>query len=120
VERRFRKRGKPRNRPHVSSDPGYYTKAGPVTIIHADGTSEERAALDEVEFQKQVRVRRSIPPHIRRKIIRRDRRCRYCGSESGPFEIDHRVPIALGGSNRLSNLVLACADCNHRKGASVW
>lgn len=32
-------------------------------------------------------------------------------------EKDHVVPRARGGSNDLSNLVLACNKCNQRKGA---
>src|SRR5262245_21028065 len=30
--------------------------------------------------------------------------------------IDHLVPLAAGGSNALTNLVLACPSCNGRKG----
>jgi hypothetical protein len=32
-------------------------------------------------------------------------------------QIDHVVPVALGGSNDPSNLTVACPDCNGRKGA---
>jgi 5-methylcytosine-specific restriction endonuclease McrA len=31
--------------------------------------------------------------------------------------IDHFDPKARGGSNRISNLVLACVQCNTKKGA---
>ena len=34
-----------------------------------------------------------------------------------PLNIDHVVPRAKGGSNRVSNLVLACMSCNQKKGA---
>jgi len=43
-------------------------------------------------------------------------RCAYCHKGEGPFEIDHQVPRSRGGSNRASNLVLACHDCNVTKG----
>ena len=33
-----------------------------------------------------------------------------------PFELDHQVPRSRGGSNRASNLVLSCHDCNVAKG----
>jgi len=33
-----------------------------------------------------------------------------------PFELDHQLPRSRGGSNRVSNLVLACHDCNLAKG----
>jgi len=45
-------------------------------------------------------------------------RCAYCRERLGEdSHIDHIVAVARGGSNRRSNLQLACADCNMRKGA---
>lgn len=32
-------------------------------------------------------------------------------------QVDHVLPRSRGGSNNLVNLVLACSDCNSRKGA---
>lgn len=48
--------------------------------------------------------------------------CFYCGvafEPSGPQErtVDHRLPRARQGSNRLRNLVFACRTCNERKTA---
>ena len=45
------------------------------------------------------------------------RRCAYCGKENTPFEVEHIVPRSRGGSNRVSNLTIACHDCNQRKGS---
>ena len=44
------------------------------------------------------------------------RRCAYCGAENVPLEVDHIVPRSHGGSNRVSNLTLACHACNQKKG----
>lgn len=44
------------------------------------------------------------------------RQCAYCGAEHVPLEIDHIHPKSQGGSDRVSNLVIACHDCNQRKG----
>lgn len=55
--------------------------------------------------------------------------CTYCGtsvstgdargqaSESGTrlATLDHVEPVALGGTNDVTNLVTACADCNRSK-----
>lgn len=41
--------------------------------------------------------------------------CVYCGGEAE--HADHFVPLALGGTHSIGNLVPACADCNTRKGA---
>ena len=38
-----------------------------------------------------------------------------CGNCGGTGEhIHHIVPISLGGSNNIGNLVLLCADCHHK------
>ena len=44
------------------------------------------------------------------------RECAYCGAENTHFEIDHIHPRSKGGSDRVSNLALACHDCNQKKG----
>jgi len=44
------------------------------------------------------------------------RRCAYCGATDLPLQIEHLVPRARGGSDRVSNLTLACELCNQRKG----
>ncbi len=45
------------------------------------------------------------------------RECAYCGAKNTPLQIEHIHPKAQGGSNRLSNLALACDSCNKKKGA---
>ena len=45
------------------------------------------------------------------------RRCAYCGKENVPLEVEHIEPKAHRGTNRISNLTLACRKCNERKGA---
>jgi 5-methylcytosine-specific restriction endonuclease McrA len=40
--------------------------------------------------------------------------CAYCGARA-PLEIDHRVPLARGGSNSIDNILPACGPCNRRK-----
>ncbi|MDX2932921.1 RNA-guided endonuclease IscB [Streptomyces ipomoeae] len=42
--------------------------------------------------------------------------CAYCDTTGVPLNIDHLRPRSRGGSNRISNLVLACAPCNQAKG----
>jgi len=44
------------------------------------------------------------------------RKCAYCGQNNLPLEIEHIMPKSRGGSNRISNLTLACHDCNQAKG----
>ena len=44
------------------------------------------------------------------------RTCAYCGAKNTKLEIEHIVPRSKGGSNRVSNLTLACTSCNQKKG----
>jgi 5-methylcytosine-specific restriction endonuclease McrA len=44
------------------------------------------------------------------------RKCMYCNTPNVPLQIEHILARANGGSNRSSNLGLACDPCNQRKG----
>ncbi len=49
--------------------------------------------------------------------------CAYCGKCDVPLEIEHIRPNSRGGSDRISNLCLACHQCNQAKGnktAAEW
>lgn len=44
------------------------------------------------------------------------RKCAYCDAENVPLEVEHVVPKSKGGTDRVSNLTVACRECNQRKG----
>ncbi len=53
---------------------------------------------------------------IRAYLLEKFQRCFvYCGKSNVPFEIDHVQPRSRGGSDRVSNLVLVCHECNASK-----
>jgi hypothetical protein len=75
-----------------------------------------------------------VPEKTPRKAISFDERyvvmnrskgiCAYCGCRLKPVypdgekaALDHRVPLALGGTNETSNLDYICAPCNGKKSA---
>lgn len=69
-----------------------------------------------VKLARYVRVpyRREVPM-TRRAVLDRDaHRCAYCNSRADT--IDHVRPRSRGGSHVWTNVVAACARCNHRKG----
>jgi 5-methylcytosine-specific restriction protein A len=44
--------------------------------------------------------------------------CSYCQGTvlyTEPWDVDHIVPVARGGTNDRANLTLACATCNRKK-----
>ena len=47
------------------------------------------------------------------------RTCAYCGETGIPLEIEHLTPRSRGGSDRVSNLTLACHECNQKKGTKT-
>jgi 5-methylcytosine-specific restriction endonuclease McrA len=84
-----------------------------------DVMHSERLALPiptVVRLARFVRVpyRREIPL-TRRAVLERDRhQCVYCGARADT--IDHVRPRSRGGPHHWTNVVAACARCNHRKG----
>lgn len=49
-------------------------------------------------------------------VLRRDKRiCVYCGGKA--TTVDHKIPVAQGGTHNSDNLVAACKPCNVSKGS---
>ena len=76
---------------------------------------------DISECALPCRPRRGVTAKIRFTVLCRDGfRCRYCGATPTEvtLHVDHMKSRADGGSDDLSNLVTACADCNLGKGST--
>jgi uncharacterized protein YdaU (DUF1376 family) len=77
------------------------------------------AKCSEIIAEMEKRDRRLPWPEWGRRraaVFARDQdRCVYCGTEEGPFECDHIVPVSRGGTNDLENLATACVTCNRDK-----
>jgi hypothetical protein len=60
-------------------------------------------------------------PHYRGVAARAGHRCEYCHAPEAvfnfPFEVEHVVPVLLGGGHDDANLALACRSCNVFKAA---
>lgn len=53
---------------------------------------------------------------IKAQYKRQKGKCFWCGVKVGKiFHVDHVVPLSRGGSNDVSNLVVACPTCNLSK-----
>jgi hypothetical protein len=50
------------------------------------------------------------------KTFASNRQCAYCGAKNIALEIEHIIARSKGGSDRISNLTLACTPCNQEKG----
>jgi hypothetical protein len=64
----------------------------------------------------------TVPPHLRRAVIARDRHCSYPGCRQRPArcQVHHLVPRSQGGATALYNLALMCSFHHlivvHRRG----
>ena len=53
----------------------------------------------------------------KKNILRRDDyTCQYCGASDQPLTVDHVMPKSRGGKTIWTNVVVACKDCNLKKG----
>ncbi|MFF8270641.1 RNA-guided endonuclease IscB [Streptomyces sp. NPDC016562] len=97
------------------------SRYAPVTEIHV-----EQAAFDTTAFAEVMsadRQEREAPTHagseLREFLLAKWKRsCAYCDATGVPLDIEHVRPRSRGGSDRVSNLVLACVPCNQAKGAA--
>ena len=105
-----------------SSSPGQTTDdGGAIVLTHARPRKPkaQRARSDRPASEERIADRFYGPAWAIMKAAVFDRdgeKCTYCGDESGPFHLDHVVPLSRGGGNIYGNLVVACAKCNVAKG----
>lgn len=71
---------------------------------------------------RRARVRNAAGSHTASDIVAigtaQRWRCAACGGDiRRAYEVDHIVPLALGGSDEKGNLQLLCRRCNRSKGA---
>ena len=75
----------------------------------------ENPEISGIEYQQGELLGYEVREYLLNKW---DRKCTYCEVKDVPLQVEHVVPKAKGGSNRLSNLCLACEKCNLKKGTS--
>lgn len=89
----------------------------------AGGTVEKcvRLALEGPSFQREKESRKKNGGR-KRRLYRESKACHWCRAPLTleTATVDHRIPLARGGSNNPNNLVLACEPCNHDKGSAIW
>lgn len=80
--------------------------------VRAYNHLRERAAKLNIEVEATVE-------DVKNLYAMFDGLCLYCGekeTEEGPtWHLDHVRPLSDGGTNHISNLVIACPTCNLRK-----
>lgn len=72
-----------------------------------------------VRFLRALRSRRKAIKFSRENVFLRDKgMCQFCSTKVSRAHAtyDHVVPRAQGGKTEWTNIVIACVDCNQRKG----
>ncbi|MDT4894275.1 MAG: hypothetical protein QOE97_3310 [Pseudonocardiales bacterium] len=83
-------------------------------VMRSERTSIPVPTVVRLSHYVRVPYRREIPL-TRRAVLDRDAHlCVYCGIKADT--IDHVRPRSRGGQHIWTNVVAACARCNHRKG----
>jgi 5-methylcytosine-specific restriction endonuclease McrA len=92
----------------------------PVRAVHVERVAFDTHAisagrpLEGAEYQHGTLHGTEIREYLLAKF---GRACSYCATMGVPLNIDHIRPRSQGGSDRVSNLTLACIPCNQAKGS---
>ena len=82
-------------------------------LVRFDTQALQNPEISGIEYQQGELFGYEIREYLLEKW---GRKCAYCRAENTPLEIEHINPKSKGGSNRISNLTLACHPCNQAKG----
>jgi 5-methylcytosine-specific restriction endonuclease McrA len=82
-------------------------------LVKFDMQLMEHAEVSGVQYQQGTLAGYETREYLLEKW---SRTCSYCGKKDIPLQIEHILPKAKGGTNRVSNLCLACEPCNTAKG----
>jgi len=82
-------------------------------LVRFDMQKIQNPEISGVEYQQGELTGYEVREYLLEKW---SRTCAYCGKKDIPLEIEHIIPKSKGGSNRVSNLTLACTECNQKKG----
>lgn len=97
----------------VLAEKAVIVEAG-VQVLHSERIAIPAPSVVRLARYVRVPYRRAVPL-TRRAVLERDGHlCAYCGSRADT--VDHVRPRSRGGEHVWTNVVAACARCNHRKG----
>ena len=82
-------------------------------LVRFDTQQMESSEISGVGYQQGTLAGYEVREFL---LSKWNRTCAYCGVKDTRLEIEHIQPRSKGGSNRVSNLCLACVPCNQKKG----
>jgi 5-methylcytosine-specific restriction endonuclease McrA len=95
------------------------TRWTPVRAVHMERAAFDthaltlgRDSMDGIEYQRGTLAGCEAREYL---LAKWHHACAYCGASGVPLNIDHIRPRSRGGTDRISNLTLACIPCNQAK-----
>lgn len=81
-------------------------------LVRFDIQKLHNPEISGVEYQQGELAGYEVREYLLEKWARQ---CAYCGVKDVPLEVEHIRPKSKGGSDRVSNLCIACHKCNQKK-----
>ena len=81
-------------------------------LVKFDCHKMQNPEISNKEYQQGTLYQYEVREYLLEKF---NRTCVYCGAKDVPLEVEHIKPKSKGGSNRVSNLTIACVPCNQAK-----
>jgi len=82
-------------------------------LVKFDMSLMENPEISGIQYQQGTLAGYELREYVLHKW---NHQCAYCGTKDVPLEIEHIQAKANGGTDRMSNLTLACRPCNIQKG----
>lgn len=95
------------------------SRLAPIDTIYQELVRFDMQAMDNTEVSGvEYTQGKLVGYEVREYLLNKwGRKCTYCNAEDVPLQVEHIHPKSRGGTNRVSNLCLACASCNTKKGS---
>lgn len=87
-----------------------------VEIVKFDTQKMVNPEISGIEYQQGELQGYELREYLLEKW---NRQCAYCKKTNIPLQIEHIIPKSRGGTNRVSNLTIACNNCNQKKGTKT-
>ena len=81
--------------------------------VRFDTQALQTPEIEGIAYQHGTLAGLEVKEHL---LLKWGHTCVYCQKRGIPLEVEHIVPKMRGGSDRVTNLTLACESCNQLKG----
>jgi 5-methylcytosine-specific restriction endonuclease McrA len=81
-------------------------------VVRFDTAALHHPEMQGQEYQRGTLFEAEVKEYL---LVKWQHQCAYCSATATRLEMDHVHPRSRGGSNRVSNLVIACQACNEAK-----